>query len=112
MTGRVTISLEGHGAVSARTDERALVALERGQGFGSLKNMPRRLPVGCRRGGCGVCRMRVLNGEYRREPMSRAHVTDQDEAEGVVLACCVFPLSDLTLRLETRKARKLDENNV
>ena len=64
---RFQITLEGHGVASAYEGERALVALERAQGFGQLKNMPRRLPVGCRRGGCGICRVRVLSGEYRSD---------------------------------------------
>ena len=98
---RVTITLEGHGTTSASSEERVLVALERAQGFGRLTGMPRKLPVGCRRGGCGVCRMRVLDGDYRVTPMSRAHVGVADEAEGVVLACAIYALTDLTLRLET-----------
>ena len=65
---RFQITLEGHGVASAYEGERALVALERAQGFGQLKNMPRRLPVGCRRGGCGVCRVRVLFRRIRFRP--------------------------------------------
>ena len=103
---RFQITLEGHGVASAYEGERALVALERAQGFGQLKSLPRRLPVGCRRGGCGVCRVRVLAGEYRSDLMSRSHVSAEDEAAGVVLACCIYPLSDLSLRLETPAAVK------
>ncbi len=98
---RFEVTLEGHGAANCYEGERVLVALERAQGFGQLKNLPRRLPVGCRRGGCGVCRVRVLSGEYDSGPMSRAHVSAQDEAAGVVLACCIYARSDLSLRLET-----------
>jgi ferredoxin len=114
---RLTITLEGHGAASGYVDERVLVALERAQGFGKLKGLPRRLPVGCRRGGCGICRVRVTSGDYRRAPMSRDHVSAEDEAAGVVLACCIYPLSDLSLRLETpvavkAKARKAEPSTV
>lgn len=103
---RFQITLEGHGVASGYENERVLVALERAQGFGQLKNMPRRLPVGCRRGGCGICRVRVQSGEYRSDAMSRAHVSQYDEAEGIVLSCCIYPLSDLSLRLETPVAVK------
>ena len=114
---RFTITLEGHGVASGYGSERVLVALERAQGFGKLKDLPRRLPVGCRRGGCGICRVRVTGGEYRRDPMSRDHVSAEDEAGGVVLACCIYPLSDLSLRLETpvavkAKARKAEFSSV
>jgi len=98
---RFIITLEGHGEASGYPHERVLVALERAQGFGKLRNMPRKLPVGCRRGGCGICRVRVTGGQYRSDVMSRAHISVEDEAQGVVLACCIYPLSDLSLRLET-----------
>lgn len=97
---RVSITVEGHGVASASTEERVLVALERAQGFGRLKGLPRKLPVGCRRGGCGICRARILDGDYRVTPMSRAHVSAAEEAEGVVLSCAIYAQSDLTLRLE------------
>ncbi len=103
---RFTLTLEGHGAGSGFAGERVLVALERAQGQGQLKNMPCRLPVGCRRGGCGICRVRVVDGKYRRDPMSRTHVSEEDEAAGVVLSCCIYPLSDLSLRLESSFAVK------
>lgn len=96
---RFTVTLEGNGSGSAYAHERVLVALERAQGLGQLTNMPHRLPVGCRRGGCGVCRVQVLGGDYRSDPMSRAHVSIDDEAAGLVLACCIYALSDLSLRL-------------
>jgi len=98
---RFKVTLEGHGEATGYGDERALVALERAQGFGKLKDLPRRLPVGCRRGGCGICRVRVTSGNYQRAPMSRDHISAEDEEAGVVLACCIYPLSDLSLRLET-----------
>jgi ferredoxin len=103
---RYTITVEGSGSADCGAGERVLVALERAQGFGRLKNMPCRLPVGCRRGGCGICRARVIEGDYRRDVMSRAHVTSDDEADGVVLACAIYPLGDLTLRLEPKRLGK------
>ena len=98
---RFKLTLEGHGQANGYESERVLVALERAQGFKQLTNLPRKLPVGCRRGGCGICRVRVLEGAYESGPMSRAHVTAEQEREGVVLACCIYPRSDLVLRLET-----------
>jgi ferredoxin len=95
-----TIKVEGAGEAVCYEGERVLVALERAQGFGRLKGLFRKLPVGCRRGGCGVCRARVISGEYRHDPMSRAHVSEADEAAGLVLSCAIYPLSDLSLRFD------------
>src|SRR5689334_9299587 len=103
---RFQLILEGHGSAPADANERVIVALERAQGFGQPKNMPRRLPVGCRRGECGVCRVRMMQGVYRADLMSRAHISAEDEAAGIVLACCIYPHSDLSLRLETPTAGK------
>lgn len=97
---RVRITVEGHGTTSASPQERVLVALERAQRGGQLADLPKKLPVGCRRGGCGICRARVVAGDYRVSPMSRAHVSADEEAEGVVLSCAIYALGDLTLRLE------------
>lgn len=97
---RFSIFVEGSGEASGYPGERVLVSLERAQGFGRLANLPLKLPVGCRRGGCGVCRVRVTAGDYRSDTVSRAHVSAEDEAAGLTLACCIYPRSALCLRLE------------
>jgi ferredoxin len=58
------------------------------------------ISVGCRGGGCGVCRVRVLEGTYTTRRMSRRHVTEADEADGIVLACRTIATSDLVVRCE------------
>lgn len=57
------------------------------------------IPVGCRGGGCGVCKVQVTSGSYERQRMSRAHVSATDEAMGIGLACRLVPRSDLVLRV-------------
>ncbi|MSQ68641.1 MAG: 2Fe-2S iron-sulfur cluster binding domain-containing protein [Gammaproteobacteria bacterium] len=57
------------------------------------------IPVGCRGGGCGVCKVQVIHGQYLRRRMSRAHIGDAEAAAGIGLACCLVPLSHLTLRV-------------
>lgn len=59
----------------------------------------RGIPLGCQGGGCGVCRIQVVTGEIRAKAMSRAHVTAADEAERCLLACRVFPESDVAVRV-------------
>ena len=55
------------------------------------------IPVGCRNGGCGVCKVAITEGRYVARVMSREHVSEADEAAGRVLACRVRPASDLRL---------------
>ena len=59
----------------------------------------RGIPVGCRNGGCGVCKLQVVEGSYIARVMSREHVSAEDECAGRVLACRVHPTSDLRLRV-------------
>jgi ferredoxin len=57
------------------------------------------IPVGCRGGGCGVCKIEITSGQYTKRVMSRDHVTVEEEARGCVLACRVKPLSDISLKV-------------
>jgi len=65
----------------------------------------RGIPTGCRGGGCGVCRIQVLQGDYTAGRMSRAHIAMEDKAEHVVLACRIKPRSDLRIRVLGRRRR-------
>ncbi|GAA3525936.1 2Fe-2S iron-sulfur cluster-binding protein [Zobellella aerophila] len=66
-------------------------------GAEAVHNRP--VPVGCRGGGCGLCRVRILAGDYQRGRMSRAYISIQDEQDGVALACRVLPLTDMDIML-------------
>jgi ferredoxin len=72
-----------------RSGETILSAAER-QGISQLG-------VGCRGGGCGVCKIKIINGTYEIGRMSKAHCNEQQKKEGIVLACRVKPTSDIQL---------------
>lgn len=55
------------------------------------------LVVGCRGGGCGACRVRVVSGTFDALRMSARYVTPDDLERGRVLACRIVPTSDLVL---------------
>lgn len=111
-TYRITITDTGE-TYECRDQETLLKAMERLQRKG--------IPVGCRNGGCGVCKVRILQGEAWGKAMSRAQVSEQEEAEGYLLACKSFAVSDVELavigkmrRAVTRPkftADKADDNN-
>lgn len=61
------------------------------------------VPVGCRGGGCGVCRVEVTQGRYETGTMSHAQVSQADRDRGIVLSCQLFPRSDLRLRALGRR---------
>lgn len=55
-------------------------------------------PTGCRRGGCGMCKVKVLSGEYEQQ-LVRSHdaLSDEELQNGFALACCMTPKSDLEI---------------
>lgn len=57
--------------------------------------------VGCRRGGCGQCKCKVLHGDYSKQRMSRAHISLEEEESGVILACRIQPIADIEIELIT-----------
>lgn len=63
------------------------------------------IPVGCRGGGCGVCKVRVIEGEYRTEAMSRACVSAAEQSEGYALACRLFAQGDLRVEVVGKMVR-------
>jgi len=79
--------------VACRRDEKVLIALEQAVPFPHEKAVR----VGCRQGGCGACRVRVLSGSFEAAKMSRAHVTVEEQADGYALACKISPTSDLVI---------------
>ena len=64
------------------------------------------IPVGCRGGGCGVCRVQVLEGEYESLPTSAAHITAEDRLARVTLACRLLPRGELRVRCLPRRRKK------
>lgn len=65
------------------------------------------IPVGCRGGGCGVCKIEITEGTYQKRVMSREYVSVEDEAAHRVLACRVKPTSDIRLRVIGKMAKNV-----
>jgi len=62
---------------------------------------------GCFGGGCGICKIDIVKGEYHIiKKMSRAHIQPEEERAGIVLSCCVVADSDLTIRLTAKQMEK------
>ena len=57
------------------------------------------ISVGCQGGGCGACRIQVIDGTYEKRRMSRTHVSEAEEELGYALACRIKPTSALLIRV-------------
>lgn len=86
------VRIEGAGEVFPCCEEvNVLAAMECSRCHG--------IPVGCRNGGCGACKVRITAGSYQTRKMNRAVLSSAEEAEGCVLACKTYPRSDLAVHV-------------
>jgi ferredoxin len=70
------------------------------------------IPVGCRNGGCGACKVRVRQGRYLKRKMSRGVLSAEEEAQGCVLACKTYPQSDLNVNALGRRWQAVTKHGV
>jgi 3-phenylpropionate/trans-cinnamate dioxygenase ferredoxin reductase subunit len=67
---------------------------------GMLRLGRKGIPVGCVNGGCGVCKVRILQGAiHSLGPVSRTHVSLDEEAQGYTLACRSAPSTSVRLQV-------------
>jgi ferredoxin len=58
-----------------------------------------RVPYGCIGGGCGICKGKVVEGQYKLEDWAKNALSDEEIKDGLVFFCQTYPLSDLQLEL-------------
>ncbi len=77
--------------VSANAGEPVLTALAR-NGYAHK--------TGCRRGGCGICKIELVDGAVTY-PVAVAPtvLTDEEQARGVCLSCRAVPATDIVVRM-------------
>lgn len=97
LTNQYVIRLEPLGKeVTASEGETVLDALRRQ--FYGRDGQP--FFPGCRRGGCGYCKAKVIAGNVRHHHIySRAALADDERNNNFILTCQSWPLSDLTVQL-------------
>lgn len=60
-----------------------------------------RYRVGCKRGGCGICKVKLVHGEVRYErPIAQQVLSDDERVEGVCLSCRAVPLTSIAIELQ------------
>lgn len=65
--------------------------------------------VGCRRGGCGICKVDLVNGEvtYNRT-VADTVLTDAERQNGTCLSCRAVPDGDITIGLRGEQLRLIN----
>ena len=55
------------------------------------------LPYGCKDGACGSCKCKKLEGTVVHGPHQSKALSDEEEAQGLILTCCATAQSDVVL---------------
>lgn len=68
-----------------------------------------RVPItaACRGGGCGVCKIKVVEGQFERGKYSKRALTDEESKQNFSLACKTFPNSDMVIEIVPKKNKFL-----
>jgi 3-phenylpropionate/trans-cinnamate dioxygenase ferredoxin reductase subunit len=90
----------------AQTGETYACAADESLLRGMLRLGRKGIPAGCVNGGCGVCKVRIVEGSVRAlGPVSRAHVSADEEDAGLTLACRVAPACAVTIEVAGKLER-------
>ncbi len=62
--------------------------------------------VGCRRGGCGICKIDVLSGGFSyNRPVADSVISEEERGDGTCLSCRACPEGDLTIQMRDASLR-------
>ncbi|RYY84177.1 MAG: CDP-6-deoxy-delta-3,4-glucoseen reductase, partial [Comamonadaceae bacterium] len=87
--GSFQITVQPSGRAFSATDGEAILAAAIRQGVG--------LPYGCKDGACGSCKCRMLEGRVVHGAHQSKALSTEEEAGGLILACCAVPQTDVVL---------------
>jgi CDP-4-dehydro-6-deoxyglucose reductase len=60
-----------------------------------------RYRIGCRRGGCGICKLHLVAGEVRYErPIADSVLSDDEKVAGICLSCRAVPITNVLVELQ------------
>jgi ferredoxin len=69
--------------------------------LGALSRAGLRYRVGCKRGGCGICKVQLVLGEVRYERrVAQSVLSDDERVEGICLSCRAVPITDIAIELQ------------
>lgn len=68
--------------------------------MGALNKAGYTFLVGCRRGGCGICKVQVLEGEIEHNrPVAESALPADERERGTCLGCRAVPRGDIRITL-------------
>jgi ferredoxin len=65
--------------------------------------------IGCRRGGCAVCKVDCLSGQFNYDhPIAESVLTGDERADGTCLTCRAVPEGDITIEMRNEDLRLIN----
>ena len=65
--------------------------------------------IGCRRGGCAVCKVDCLSGQFDYDhPIADTVLTDGERVDGTCLTCRAIPDGDITIEMRNEDLRLIN----
>jgi CDP-4-dehydro-6-deoxyglucose reductase len=64
--------------------------------------------IGCRRGGCAICKVDLVKGEvdYNR-PVAENVLTEEERSSGTCLSCRAVPIGDIAIALREENLKRV-----
>jgi ferredoxin len=62
-----------------------------------------KIPYACKGGGCGMCKIKVEEGEFERGTSSKAVLPDKERVMNYTLACKTYPKTDMKILINISK---------
>lgn len=65
-----------------------------------------KIPYACKGGGCGLCKVRVEEGEFERGRSSIAVLPNDERILNYTLACKTYPKSNMKIQLDMSRKKE------
>ena len=66
--------------------------------------------VGCRRGGCGICKVDCREGDFTyNRPIAASVISEEERPDGTCLSCRAVPDGDITIEMRDGDVRLVNK---
>ncbi|MEJ9212326.1 2Fe-2S iron-sulfur cluster binding domain-containing protein [Bacillus smithii] len=93
-TIKVLDGIEDHMGLPCHENESLLDAVNKRE---------KKIPYACKGGGCGLCKIKVEEGEFKRGRSSKTVLPDHERIMNYTLACKTYPISDMKILIDLSK---------
>ena len=93
------INKDGQDSIIACHEQESLLDAANRLGF--------KIPYACKGGGCGLCKIKVQDGQFERLKCSKAVLNDEEIEMNYTLACKTYPKSHMEILIDLPKVAEV-----